>query len=139
MEAIGQFTGGIAHDFNNLLQAVHGNLQMISRHADDGRMRRWADSAAEAAERGARLTAQLLAFSREQKLQLRPVGVSEVAPRLRDLLSTTLGPTIHLSFEFADESLWVIADPTQLELAILNLAINARDGHAGRRLPDCHR
>lgn len=127
MEAMGQLTGGIAHDFNNLLQAVHGNLQMISRHAENDRVRRWANNAAEAAERGARLTAQLLAFSREQKLQLRPVGVSEVVPRLRDLLSTTLGPTIQLSFEFADERLCVIADPTQLELAILNLAINARD------------
>lgn len=135
MEAMGQLTGGIAHDFNNLLQVVHGNLQMIGRHTTDDRLRRWASNGAEAAERGARLTAQLLAFSREQKLQLRPVWVSEVVPRLRDLLSSTLGPTIQLSFEFADDSLCVIADPTQLELAILNLAINARDAMAnGGRL-----
>ncbi|CAN5595726.1 hypothetical protein BH10PSE4_BH10PSE4_22230 [soil metagenome] len=127
MEAIGQLTGGIAHDFNNLLQAVHGNLEMIRRRPDDPRVRRWADNGYAAAERGARLTAQLLAFSRDQKLQLRPLRVSEIAPRLKELLTTTLGPSIQITFDLADGGTPVLADSTQLELAVLNLAINARD------------
>jgi len=127
MEAIGQLTGGIAHDFNNLLQAVHGNLEMIRRRPDDPRVRRWADNGYAAAERGARLTAQLLAFSRDQKLQLRPLRISELASRLKELLTTTLGPSIAVSFDLADDDHPVLGDATQLELAVLNLAINARD------------
>jgi len=127
MEAIGQLTGGIAHDFNNLLQAVHGNLEMIRRRPDDARVRRWADNGYAAAERGARLTAQLLAFSRDQKLQLRPLRISELAARLKELLTTTLGPSIAVSFDLADDDHPVLGDATQLELAVLNLAINARD------------
>jgi signal transduction histidine kinase len=128
MEAIGQLTGGIAHDFNNLLQAVHGNLEMIRRRPDDpARVKRWADNGYAAAERGARLTAQLLAFSRDQKLQLRPLRISEIAPRLKELLTTTLGPSIVVSFDLADDDDPVLGDATQLEMAVLNLAINARD------------
>jgi signal transduction histidine kinase/CheY-like chemotaxis protein len=128
MEAIGQLTGGIAHDFNNLLQAVHGNLEMIRRRPDDpARVKRWADNGYAAAERGARLTAQLLAFSRDQKLQLRSLRIGEIAPRLKELLTTTLGPSIAVSFDLADGGAPVLADATQLELAVLNLAINARD------------
>ena len=128
MEAIGQLTGGIAHDFNNLLQAVHGNLEMIRRRPDDPvRVKRWADNGYAAAERGARLTAQLLAFSRDQKLQLRPLRISEIAPRLKELLTTTLGPSIAVSFDLADDDDPVLGDATQLEMAVLNLAINARD------------
>jgi signal transduction histidine kinase len=128
MEAIGQLTGGIAHDFNNLLQAVHGNLEMIRRRPDDpARVKRWADNGYAAAERGARLTAQLLAFSRDQKLQLRPLRISEIAPRLKELLTTTLGPSITVSFDLADDDDPVLGDATQLEMAVLNLAINARD------------
>jgi signal transduction histidine kinase/CheY-like chemotaxis protein len=128
METLGQLTGGIAHDFNNLLQTVQGSLDLISRRANEQeRVKRWARMGLEAAERGSRLTAQLLAFSRSQKLEMRPVNVREVVSRMRDLLPATLGSRVKVGFELADGEFLVIADPTQLDLAILNLAINARD------------
>jgi signal transduction histidine kinase/ActR/RegA family two-component response regulator len=127
MEAIGQLTGGFAHDFNNLLQAMRGSLDLIRRRPSDAdKVRRWAENGFEAADRGARLTAQLLAFSRAQKLELRPVLVSRVVQNLKPLLASTLGPSVSLQLELEDDTP-VIADATQLELAVLNLAINARD------------
>ncbi|MFN3944236.1 MAG: PAS domain-containing protein [Allosphingosinicella sp.] len=127
MEAVGHLTGGIAHDFNNLLQAVHGNLDLIRRRSTDERLTRWAEQGLQAAERGSRLTAQLLAFSRAQKLELRPVRVTGLIEGMRDLLARTLGPMIRIRLDLADGPDTVLGDPTQLEMAILNLAINARD------------
>jgi signal transduction histidine kinase/CheY-like chemotaxis protein len=132
MEALGQLTGGIAHDFNNLLQVVHGAFELIRRKPDDGeRVGAWARNGIAAAERGASLTRQLLAFSRSQKLELRPFVVAELIAGMRDLLVRTLGPDITLTAELdADPDgarATVISDRTQLELAVLNLAINARD------------
>jgi len=127
MEAVGQLTGGIAHDFNNLLQAVHGNLSLIQRRAEDDRIRRWASQGLQAAERGAKLTAQLLAFSRAQKLEVRPVAVPAMIAGMEDLLTRTLGPMIRIRLALDGEATTVLADPTQLEMAVLNLAINARD------------
>jgi signal transduction histidine kinase len=128
MEAIGQLTGGIAHDFNNLLQAVHGALDLIRRKpGDEARVRRWAEGGLQAAERGAKLTGQLLAFSRFQRLELRPLSVGDLLLNLRDLLTRTLGPTITLNFDLQTTQIPILADATQLELAVLNLAINARD------------
>jgi len=128
MEAIGQLTGGIAHDFNNLLQAVHGALDLIRRKpGDEARVRRWAEGGLQAAERGAKLTSQLLAFSRFQRLELRPLIVSDLLQNLRDLLTRTLGPTVTLQFDLDTQRIPILADATQLELAVLNLAINARD------------
>jgi len=128
MEAIGQLTGGIAHDFNNLLQAVHGALDLIRRKpGDEVRVRRWAEGGLQAAERGAKLTGQLLAFSRFQRLELRPLIVGDLLLNLRDLLTRTLGPTVTLDFDLDTTRIPILADPTQLELAVLNLAINARD------------
>ncbi|MCP8938971.1 response regulator [Alsobacter sp. SYSU M60028] len=128
MEAVGQLTGGIAHDFNNLLQAVSGQLELIRRQAGEAtRVRRWADNGLQAVERGTRLTAQLLAFSRIQRLELRPVVVSELVGGMRDLLAQTLGPMIVIRADIAAPGVAVLADATQLELALLNLAINARD------------
>jgi signal transduction histidine kinase/ActR/RegA family two-component response regulator len=127
METLGQLTGGIAHDFNNLLQGVHGNLEFIRQRPNDPKVVRWATSALQAAERGARLTAQLLAFSRTQRLEMQALEVREVTERLRELLPSSLGHGVRVEFEVDNGSMTVIADATQLEFALLNLCINARD------------
>ncbi|GAA4000020.1 PAS domain S-box protein [Sphingomonas humi] len=127
MEALGQLTGGIAHDFNNLLTVVVGGLDLIVRRAEDPKLERYARNALEAAERGARLTAQLLAFSRVQRLEVRPTLVGPLIANMRPLLRNVLGPGIEKKIELDDAAIPVLADPTQLELAVLNLAINARD------------
>jgi signal transduction histidine kinase len=128
MEALGQLTGGIAHDFNNLLQVVQGAFELIRRKADDtARVGTWAQNGIAAAERGASLTRQLLAFSRSQKLELRPFVVADLIGEMRELLVRTLGPDIKLSVELQEGRALVMSDRTQLELAVLNLAINARD------------
>jgi signal transduction histidine kinase/CheY-like chemotaxis protein len=127
MEAIGRLTGGIAHDFNNLLTVIFGNLEMIQRRTDEDRVLRLAKFAAEAAERAAKLTHQLLAFSRTQKLTLRAVNLNALIVGMNDLLLRTIGPQIRIVTQLADEAPWAMTDENQLELAILNLAINARD------------
>ena len=127
MEALGQLTGGIAHDFNNLLTVVVGGLDIIAKRADDSKLKRYAENALGAAERGARLTAQLLAFSRVQRLEVRPTFVAPLIQNMRPLLRNVLGPGINKEFDLDDAMMPVMADPTQLEVAILNLAINARD------------
>jgi len=127
MEALGQLTGGIAHDFNNLLTVVVGGLDIITKRADDEKLRRYAENALAAAERGARLTGQLLAFSRVQRLEVRPTHVAPLIQNMRPLLRNVLGPGIEKHFDLDEEMVPVMADPTQLEVAVLNLAINARD------------
>jgi PAS domain S-box-containing protein len=127
MEALGQLTGGIAHDFNNLLTVVVGGLDIISKRASDPKLQRYAGNALAAAERGARLTGQLLAFSRVQRLEVRPTAVAEIIQNMRPMLRNVLGPGINKEFDLDEEMVPVMADPTQLEVAVLNLAINARD------------
>jgi PAS domain S-box-containing protein len=127
MEALGQLTGGIAHDFNNLLTVVVGGLDIIAKRASDPKLKRYAENALAAAERGARLTGQLLAFSRVQRLEVRPTHVAPLVQNMRALLRNVLGPGITKQFDLDDAAMPVMADPTQLEVAILNLAINARD------------
>ena len=127
MEAVGRLTGGIAHDFNNLLTVIFGNLEMIQRRTDEERVLRLAKFAAEAAERAAKLTHQLLAFSRTQRLTLRPVDLNGLIVGMNDLLIRTIGPQIRIVTQLSDQAPWAMADENQLELAILNLAINARD------------
>ena len=127
MEALGQLTGGIAHDFNNLLTVVVGGLDIIAKRAEDAKLKRYADNALAAAERGARLTGQLLAFSRLQRLEVRSTHVAPVIENMRPLLRNVLGPGITKHFNLDDNMMAVMADPTQLEVAVLNLAINARD------------
>ncbi|HET8996202.1 MAG TPA: ATP-binding protein [Acetobacteraceae bacterium] len=132
MDAIGNLSGGIAHDFNNLLQGVAGSLDLIRRRPNDHqRVRRWAEAGLQAAERGARLTAQLLSFSRAQRVEAKPVIVAELLDGIRDLLSRTLGPMIRVTMELDSDRMPVLSDPTQLEMAVLNLAINARDAMPG--------
>jgi signal transduction histidine kinase len=131
MEAIGQMTGGIAHDFNNLLTAVLGNLELALRRTEDDRLRRYLTGATDAARRGARLTEQLLAFSRKQRLEPEPVDLNRLVSGMQDLLHSTLGSTVRIESAL-DAALWpAMVDVTQLELVILNLAINSRDAMPG--------
>ena len=128
MEAVGQLTGGIAHDFNNLLTVVVGHLEMAQdRVSTDPRTVAWLQAALRAAERGAALTRHLLAFARRQRLDPRPVDVPGVLSAAERLLEQTIGPEIELVIrsEVDLHPAWI--DPNQLELAILNLALNARD------------
>jgi signal transduction histidine kinase len=127
MEAVGQLTGGLAHDFNNLLTAVVGNLDLIRARATDPRIARLAEHAFKAAERGSKLTAQLLAFSRIQKLETEPVDVNRLIRGMSELLKQSIGPAISITFDLDEELPAALADMNQLELAILNLSINARD------------
>ena len=127
MEALGQLTGGIAHDFNNLLTVVVGGLDLIAKRSEDSKLKRYAENALSAAERGARLTGQLLAFSRVQRLEVRPTYVAPLIHNMRPLLRNVLGPGIAKQFDLHEAMMPVMADPTQLEVAVLNLAINARD------------
>ena len=127
MEALGQLTGGIAHDFNNLLTVVVGGLDVVAKRVEDAKLKRYATNALTAAERGARLTGQLLAFSRVQRLEGRAVHVAPLIQNMRPLLRNVLGPGITKEFNLHEAMIPVMADPTQLEVAILNLAINARD------------
>jgi PAS domain S-box-containing protein len=127
MEALGQLTGGIAHDFNNLLTVVVGGLDIIAKRTVDDKLKRYADNALAAAERGARLTGQLLAFSRVQRLEVRATELAPLIEGMRPLLFNVLGPGIEKRFEIDRDAGSIMADPTQLEVAMLNLAINARD------------
>ncbi len=127
MEALGQLTGGIAHDFNNLLTVVVGGLDIISKRTRNPKLKTYAENALAAAERGARLTGQLLAFSRVQRLEVQPTHVAPLIQAMRPLLRNVLGPGITKEFDLDEELVPVLADPTQLEVAVLNLAINARD------------
>ena len=128
MEAIGRLTGGVAHDFNNLLMAVLGSLEMARRRLpDDARTLRLVDNAVRAAERGAVLTQRMLAFARRQELRPTSVDVPALVAGMADLLERTLGPSIAIDTTFAASLAPVLADAHQLELAVLNLAVNARD------------
>ena len=127
MEAVGQLTGGLAHDFNNLLTAVVGNLDLIRRRVTDPRIARQAEHAFKAAERGSKLTAQLLAFSRTQKLATAPVDLSQLLAGMGQMVNQTLGAEVAVETVISDALPHVLADANQLELAILNLSINARD------------
>jgi signal transduction histidine kinase/CheY-like chemotaxis protein len=128
MEAVGRLTGGIAHDFNNLLQGITGNLDLIRRRPDDlARVGRWADAGLKAAERGARLAGQLLAFSRTQKLEITSIDISSAVAGFADMLRRSIGPAIRIHMDLGTEGLYVQGDQIQLEMAVLNLALNARD------------
>lgn len=128
MEAIGQLTGGIAHDFNNLLTVIIGHLEMMeNRIRGDQRTTALVEAALSAAERGVTLTRHLLAFGRRQQLAPRPVEIPGVINGVAKILQQTIGPEIRLVTRTPPGMLPARADPNQLELAILNLALNARD------------
>ena len=130
MESIGQLTGGLAHDFNNMLAGVVGNLQLARLHLDQGRtarLRAYIDGAEGAAHRAASLTHRLLAFARRQTLDPQPTDVNKLVSSMRDLIARTVGPAIAVRLELGSSEGVVCCDPNQLESALLNLAINARD------------
>ena len=131
METVGQLSGGIAHDFNNLLQIIHGNLSMIERSLDatvsNAKLRRSVANALTGTERAAALTRRLLAFSRRQPLEARPVDVNRLITDMTEMLQRTLGETILVQTHLAHAIPNALVDGNQLENALLNLAINARD------------
>ena len=128
LEAVGQLTGGVAHDFNNLLTVILGNLELLQDDLPpDSPLRESAQGASDAAERGALLTQRLLAFSRRQALEPQRVRVDELISGLLSLLQRTLGEDVAVETVFPHDLWPIMADPAQLESAVLNLAINARD------------
>ena len=128
MESIGQLTGGVAHDFNNLLTAVLGNLELLRKRLPaDPAIERLIDGATQGAQRGASLTQRLLAFARRQALEPRPTDLAELVRGMGDLLRRSLGPSIAIDFDLPAGLPPALADHNQIELALLNLAVNARD------------
>ncbi|NEJ20342.1 PAS domain S-box protein [Rhizobium leguminosarum] len=128
MEAIGQLTGGIAHDFNNLLMAVLGSLEILKkRMPQDLSLTSLVDNAMQGAQRGAALTQRMLAFSRRQELQIEPIDVSGLVRGMMDMLSRSLGPLTVIETSFPVRLPTILTDPNQLEMAVLNLVVNARD------------
>ena len=128
MEAIGQLTGGVAHDFNNLLTPIVGALDLLERRGLGGeRERRLINGATQSAERAKTLVQRLLAFSRRQPLQTVAVDIVALVSGMADLIASTTGPQIRVSVDLADHLPSAKADPNQLEMALLNLAVNARD------------
>ncbi|HEY0598711.1 PAS domain S-box protein [Brevundimonas sp.] len=128
MEAIGQLTGGIAHDFNNLLMAVLGSLELVRKRVPyDPRITPLIDNAMQGAQRGAVLTQRMLAFARKQELKMEAVDVPSLVRGLMNFLDRTIGPNIEVNMRFSGELPRAHTDPWQLEAALMNLAVNARD------------
>src|SRR5215217_4930918 len=130
MEAVGQLTGGLAHDFNNMLQGVAGAVEMARRRVAEGRASeagRYLDAAREAAGRAAGLTRRLLAFARRQRLDPKPVDADGLVAGMADLIRRTMGPGVGVELRLRDGAWSVLCDPNELESALLNLCINARD------------
>jgi PAS domain S-box-containing protein len=131
IQSLGQLTGGIAHDFNNLLTPILGGLELVLKMTKEEQLKPLLETALHSAQRGATLTKQLLSFSRMQKLDIRPVMPDLLLDNMQGMLSRTLGPLVETELNSRESRHPVSADRTQLELAILNLAINARDAMPG--------
>jgi len=129
LETLGQLTGGVAHDFNNLLTPIAGALDMLQRKygEEDPRSARMLANALQATDRATTLVQRLLGFARRQSLQTRPVDIVVLLDGMRDLIASAVGPTVELQMRRESEPLCALADPNQLELALLNLCVNARD------------
>ena len=138
LESLGQLTGGVAHDFNNLLMVILGNLQLLrKRLPDDPRLLRLVDGAMQGADRGATLTKRMLAFARRQELRPETVDVPRLVDGMEEMLRRTLGPGIQIVTAYRTDLPAIRVDPSQLELALLNLVLNARDAMPyGGRLGD---
>jgi PAS domain S-box-containing protein len=128
MEAIGKLTGGVAHDFNNLLMVIQSSLELLrKRMPDNAQVSPLIQNAMRATERGAALTQRMLAFARRQDIEKRAIDMPQLIGETRELLQRSLGPTFNIETEFDGGTPKVLADPNQLESALLNLAFNARD------------
>ena len=128
MEAVGHLTGGIAHDFNNLLMAVLGSLELMrKRLPDDSKLIALLENAIQGAQRGAALTKRLLAFARRQELKQEAIDIPKLVRAMQELLERSLGPSIKIETQFPSISRPVLCDANQLEMILLNLAVNARD------------
>jgi signal transduction histidine kinase len=127
MEAIGRLTGGIAHDFNNLLHVINMNLELVSLYAKDEKVKPVVDRAKSAARRGSRLTGQLLSFARSQSLMPKLTDVNELLLGMKDLLEISAGSAVEVQLDLCEEPAAVVLDPSQIEMSILNLAVNSRD------------
>jgi signal transduction histidine kinase len=127
MEALRQLTGGIAHDFNNLLTAILGGLEVTRRRIDDPRSVRLIDSSISAAQRGARLIAQLLAFARMQNLRPSHLQLDSLVREMRVLLEQSAGASVCVAYDLADDIWPAMADANQVRMSLVNLVINARD------------
>ena len=141
METIGQLTGGVAHDFNNLLAVILGSLSLLRKGLpSDPRTSRLLDGAIQGAERGATLTKRLLAFARRQELKLEAVEVQKLIPEMQDFLRQTIGPAIAIILDIPADLPPVKIDANQLELALMNLAVNSRDAmpNGGTLTISCH-
>jgi signal transduction histidine kinase/ActR/RegA family two-component response regulator len=142
VESLGQLTGGVAHDFNNLLMAVLGNLELVRKFLpDDPKIRRLVDGAIQGAERGATLTKRMLAFARRQELKPETVEIPNLVDSMVEMLRRSLGPGVQITTNFEADVPPTRVDPNQLELALLNLALNARDAMplGGRLTISAHR
>jgi len=141
MESIGQLTGGVAHDFNNLLAVILGSLSLLKKTIpEDARISRLLDRAIQGAERGATLTSRLLAFARRQELKVEFVALQKLIPEMLDFLRHSVGPNITIHVGVSSEVCAVEVDANQLELALINLAVNARDAmpQGGSLTIACH-
>ncbi|HEX6240950.1 MAG TPA: ATP-binding protein, partial [Polyangiales bacterium] len=127
MEAIGRLTGGIAHDFNNLLHVVNMNLELVSIYAKEEKVKPVVERAKSAARRGARLTNQLLSFARSQSLLPKLTRVNPLLLGMKDLLEISVGSGVEVELDLCEEDGCVVLDASQLEMAVLNLAVNSRD------------
>jgi PAS domain S-box-containing protein len=127
MESIGQLTAGLAHDFNNLLQVVSGNLELALSRTDDEPLRRPLENASRAAERGAKLTKQLLAFARKTRLEAKPTNLNTLITEFGDMLENSVGPQLEIQLNLRSRVPAALVDPVHLEMAVLNVLINARD------------
>lgn len=127
MEAVGQLTGGIAHDFNNLLTAVIGSLEIAERRVTDASVKRLIGNAMRGAQRGAALTQRMLVFARRHELDVQPLDIPTLVRGMSEMLERSLGPSIFIETRFPLKLPWIKTDPNQLEMALLNLMVNARD------------
>ena len=130
MESIGQLTAGLAHDFNNLLQVVEGSLEVVADEPLSDKQRRALDNAMRSADRGSRLTKQLLAFARKTRLEPKPTNVNALFVEFGEMLESTLGSGVELDLNLRQRLPHCLVDPTHLEMALLNVLINARDAMA---------
>lgn len=132
MEAIGQLTGGVAHDFNNLLMAIHSSVSLLAKKVpDDPQVSRLIDNALQGVERGAALTQRMLAFARRQDLKVESIDPADLIENMKDLVDRTIGPAYPLEIQRPANISSVEVDANQLEMALLNLAVNARDAMPG--------